>query len=96
MKTLHTKGEWTVQKDGNLPSGSYQTTIYGEKNENEVAITWAETEEESVANAKLIASSPELLDALKIVKDYIDYPHTHKGTTRIRKSVEKAIKKATE
>ncbi|PCJ57914.1 MAG: hypothetical protein COA65_08625 [Rhodospirillaceae bacterium] len=34
----------------------------------------------------------ELLEACQMVMDYIKYPYTHKGTTRIRKAVEKAIK----
>ena len=52
-----TKGKCTVQKDGKLPSGAYQTTIYGEINQSEVAITWADTEEESESNAELITEA---------------------------------------
>ena len=50
---------------------------------------------EAVANSKLIASAPELLEASKLVTDHFFYPdNTYEGleekTTRLRRVIKKA------
>ncbi len=93
----HTKGKWIidtesdnqiwiVQEDGNL--------IIAKINQGELPGGQFETTEEERANAQLIASSPELLEALKVAIKlirFLDPKDTQLGHVE---SFEQAIKKA--
>ena len=83
----HTQGEWNC--DTNEGCKEIRTSI------GSIAQTDGINEEEDLANAKLIAAAPEMLEALKDVLDTLD-----KGMTgrqhKIYKRVEQAIKKATQ
>ena len=85
METKHTKGKWHLNKYSHIV----------DDNEKGVPITSAtipmtETEE-SIANAKLIAAAPDLLDACQSALEYMD----DDGYEPIRTDLLKAIKKAT-
>ncbi len=72
MKTKHTPGKWATA--GNFgyktEGGRYKLVIVrGDRaplNTNMIATAFGNSEKEVVANAKLIANAPELLEALKI------------------------------
>lgn len=82
METKHTKGEWKVAEDKTFPSinsqyeiqtskdecGGVIATVYGNYRTHTVV-----SEDESLANAKLIASAPELLEVLLICPDPYQY-----------------------
>ena len=79
METKHTQGEWKVSEQSN-----YQFAITSQNH----AICFIPKASPNVeANAKLIASAPDLLDALLSA-----LPYLHKGT---RIKAELAINKAT-
>lgn len=75
----HTKGEWTVRKDGkkkweiefsiwavkkcSLCDHSVDTRIIGDIRESAVGL------EEAEANAKLIAAAPEMLEVLETIEN---------------------------
>ena len=90
----HTKGEWGISKH----YYGYKILIDG----NKIADVWnkresyAVTEEEALANAKLIASAPELLKALNLIQEYINKMGVVSiAMTTIKNTANKAIKKAT-
>lgn len=87
MNTKHTPAPWTVNpkaktniRHGNLTIANCSSTHDGSR------------EEEEIANAKLIAAAPELLEALQQVRYYMT-AHTPE---KIFDLVDNAIKKATE
>lgn len=93
----HTKGEWFVATDNN---------VYSQHGDARIAIVEADfniSEQEAEANARLIASSPELLEAcewavkqFKILADKGKYPEhmlTENGGEGIM-VLRNAIKKA--
>lgn len=73
MKTKHTKGNWTIVHPygvnsfpgidaiGNYGEGNFSVIILGTK--DELSGVQGKNNEEIIANAKLIASAPDLLDA---------------------------------
>jgi hypothetical protein len=67
--TQHTPGPWSQGEDNPL-------NIYGNHasvaNVHGTHPTGASTEEEAIANARLIAAAPELLAALRLAKNAID------------------------
>ncbi len=81
MKTTHTQGEWI---ESELSSGRWEIGTPTNTGIRQVAIT-ARTgfEEEDEANAKLIASAPELLgvllDCLEYFEDLEDADHDQDG-----------------
>lgn len=89
METKHTQGEWKYEKGMFHPD--YKITCegvhigYAKMPKNKVV---GEFRSEMEANAKLIASAPDLLEALQSA-----LPYLHKET---RIKAEQAIKKATE
>ena len=94
MKTNYTKGKWYI--DSIKPSkphkgkGGFVTISSGDWLKFvKVFIHWDRPTKEAEANAKLIASAPELLEALKYFEE--NYPNTKAGEL-----ARKAIKKATE
>ena len=99
MEFKGTKGEWKVKKAKmRFPSASKWQII----NENEDAlfeVELAESDEAMQANAKLIASAPDLLEALTMLieetEDYVN--ETACGNTYLdiaREKARKAIEKA--
>uniref|UniRef100_A0A6M3LRI8 Uncharacterized protein n=1 Tax=viral metagenome TaxID=1070528 RepID=A0A6M3LRI8_9ZZZZ len=85
----HTPGKWEVEV-----IGVHQFIV---KNNKTIAKTpWdISNQEENEANARLIASAPELLEACKEAFTYLDKPHTSKfGNVEIIDLLNKAITKA--
>jgi hypothetical protein len=84
---MHTKGKWTregttveVVQDG---EGKMLVDVYGE------------TQEETEANAHLIAAAPDLLEACKRAFRFIDYTlDSTRETHRVREILARAISKA--
>lgn len=66
-----TKSEWKIQEP-------YNTFVYGSGGKLICQIKYDPFSEESIANARLISASPELLDALHVcwasLKTYGDHP----------------------
>lgn len=60
----HTKGPWTVH-----PIKSWVTDPTGEAVCGMLWPTYSRTEEETLANARLIAAAPEMLEALKNIEN---------------------------
>ena len=93
----HTKGKWGIKETG-LVSAPLEV----KKLNNIGGLTICKVHErnpgEALANAKLIASAPELLEALKEAHEWIFNPESH-GSKDVRSLLHKtgqAIKKATE
>ena len=67
----HTKGKWLVGARGNATSGEFEVHLGNSKDRDgynvsrKVCIGKTNSFEEASANANLIASAPEMLDALK-------------------------------
>lgn len=96
MKTKHTKGEWKVETQPLLrPKGC--TKYYITSNNGELLITEFTRvdylKDEAEANAKLIASAPDLLEAL--IKLYGAIDSCIDLTPELIKDCKNAIKKAT-
>ena len=66
----HTKGKWTAVK------GEYGLDI--DANEGTIATIYA-NDGEAKANANLIASAPEMLEMLRILRSYIGDRGTYSG-----------------
>lgn len=82
-----TKGEWDLTKFRN---------VYGDG--KMICATQSNfTEEEEIANAKLIAAAPDLLQiVLRLKKEYEEIPEDtlSDGALKFKKEIEKAIEKA--
>lgn len=66
MKSKHTKGKWQIEND--------HTGMWVGNGEQEVATIEKQIKSsEREANAKLIAAAPELLEACKAMKEWIDW-----------------------
>lgn len=83
MKTKHTQGQWKATKNNTL--------IYSEKSNSIIAELYGSENEE--ADAKLIASAPELLEALKEISNAIAVGLMPMGD--VQEICVKAIKKGT-
>jgi hypothetical protein len=112
MKTKHTKGNWTVvypygiegypgiDAIGKYREGNFSVIILGTK--NELSGIQGIDNEEIKANAKLIASAPELLntlnDLVEKLSPYIYKLGVKKGFSELvaLEAAKKAIRKATE
>ena len=75
MKTKHTPGPWHVGHTSNTEEGKNEFIDIDSK-KGSIARAWhpnvfSGTQKETEANAKLIAAAPELLEALKAIKDNI-------------------------
>ena len=74
----HTPGEWSVftDKDGvigawpGIEAGRLSIVIWGDK--EEYCGVRGNTNEEALANARLIAAAPDLLETLKALVDHVD------------------------
>lgn len=91
MNTKHTPAPWTVNpkakrnvRHGNLTIANCSSSQDGSR------------EEEEIANAKLIAAAPELLEALKIVRNYFGENDKTLAEHKMFAIADNAIKKATE
>ena len=88
MNTKHTPAPWEVNpratrnvRHGNLTIANCSSSQDGSR------------EEEEIANAKLIAAAPELLEACIIALytlDYIDFPREHKASEKLNNAIKKA------
>lgn len=88
---IHTKGKWEVNPKAlrNVRCGSITVAncSSGQSGENE---------EEEIANAKLIATAPEMLEGLEYAIKAIKAISSFGATTPIIERLENIIKKATE
>lgn len=102
METKHTKGEWKIDPYNKYSIIDSTTSGF----EALVAQANGKKEEERIANAKLIAAAPELLEALIESREQIKHmfnmiDNTKKNrfktsTTSMLMQINKVIKKATE
>ena len=96
METKYTKGKW-VKRQGD---SDYKFDILGEFGTNKTIALIPNkcfvSDEEAEANAKLIASAPELLDALKMIRKELKHGN-YKGNhvNGMIQVAEEAIVKAT-
>lgn len=88
MENKHTKGEWYFTSDGIYDGNGDQIA-----NLTESKFRYLKERNENLANAKLIAASPMLLEALKSFVDYC-YGTELQESDRFKKGIE-AINKAT-
>ena len=93
MKTEHTPGPWVINESKNI---IFIPTSFG----NDIVCTitnGGHIKEVSDANARLIAAAPEMLEALKEAKLYIDGIELVLGESapHIKKCIDEAINKAT-
>ena len=103
MKTKHTEGEWMLAKASRfhyqIISDKPHEGIMGSSDDTiicNLAYLNSMTEEEVKANAKLMASSPELLRALIGYQKMYDEIMPTGGYQGVYEIAEMAIKKATE
>lgn len=93
METKHTKGEWTPII---LDLADCKDVVIGLEESNKVLcrvhLYSSKITEEDLANAKLIASAPDLLEALEVCYASLC---TYGRHPLIEKQVNEAIKKAT-
>jgi hypothetical protein len=87
MKTLHTLSPWQVSPLGNVMKNSLKLASIEQMPSN--------NENERMANARLIAAAPDLLDALEACLDYLlldsmmeedAAPEIEKGRSALRKA----------
>ncbi len=85
MTTKHTPGPWSVKKT-NCGHGAVTAGTYTLRH------NWdgLGSQEEMDANARLIAASPELLDALKLALEAHDYPGREGWAENARAAISKA------
>ncbi len=88
METKHTKGEWEYMTVGTV-SGFYKK-VFSEK--TSICNITTRNFKEAEANAKLIASAPDLLEALIELYDSLPDGYESECLPKVRQ----AIKKATE
>ena len=96
MKTKHTQGEWVLNSDNTITSGE---THIARTSLGKSGIPYIQIREEEQANAKLIASAPDLLQTLERFSKAIFPNLTKEGEAllKIYQDLAKAaIKKATE
>jgi hypothetical protein len=73
MKTQHTPEPWIINSEAFDNEGGEITVTETDKDGQLIAAIYGETVESNMANAKLIAASPQLLKALKnLYKDAED------------------------
>jgi len=94
MKTKHTQGKWTAHK---LQNGSIVIKEKGlfEKGYSDRIAELHEYPQNIEANAKLIASAPDLLQTLIELREYLN-PDEYAHKDGIIEKIDNAIKKATE
>lgn len=97
MEAKHTPGPWVVF-DGDtehpgidMADGSFSIVVYGEDGEPFEGVR-GRSPAETLANARLIAAAPDLLEALKEVQPYFEGEHSHDHPTCV--AIRAAIAKA--
>lgn len=86
METKHTKGKWNISITGAFI-----------ESENKIICSIPMTSDEYLANAKMIAAAPEMLEALNdLLAFHVRYFKGSIAGAEYRKKAEQAIKKATE
>lgn len=86
----HTQGPWSYIGNGDVVAKS-EKYCGGEK---DIASVFLTVNDEDEANARLIAAAPELLEALKVLADYVD-ECTGDNECRPLENARAAIAKAT-
>jgi hypothetical protein len=97
MSAAHTPGPWAILPEG-TPHGEI-ATVYNTP-DGWVSIhapTWLNIGDQQVAmaNARLIAAAPDLLDALRIARDHIDMDALEVSHCKDAERIRSAIAKAT-
>ena len=105
METKHTKGKWAVssQKILNTVKNELENIDFemaAVDTDGHYASIWcfSEHKEQAIANAKLIAAAPELLEALESIADILKWMPEHltdSGKEQLQKAFD-VIEKATE
>ena len=80
----HTQGQWTINKDNSISTNTFDKVLIAQ------VCSANNNEQEQIANAKLIAAAPELLDAC--MKAYFMMANSPLSAMEL---LEKAILKAT-
>lgn len=97
MNTKHTPGNWNVADSINRTENSRELAVWSEQDRVICLVSPKELEnDEDLANAKLIAAAPEMLEALKKMRTYFG---EHDKTMRehvLFAIADIAIKQATE
>ncbi len=88
METKHTQGEWFVSNHNNELKVRARNTMMGT-----VCTINTLFEDEAEANAKLIASAPDLLEALEAARKLIH--QERKDALTVGEIIQQAIDKAT-
>ena len=83
----HTPGPWLFDEE-NAAITSYKRIAKGITRIATVRLGWAEPfESEQIANGRLIAAAPDLLEALHML---LEFPNTGPATTTARAAIAKA------
>jgi hypothetical protein len=90
-----TKGEWRISKDGTEVTTSKIGILEGSKRICHIT-EFGKTDDEKLANAKLIAASPELLQTVIELHDLLEEHLPNWYLKHHHNIIQKAIKKATE
>lgn len=90
--TKHTPGPWINTKEQGKLFGSFNA-VNDEANKVTIAIVYGSNIEEAEANAKLIAASPDLLEALDELLncDYTSGTHLYTAQLKAKAAIKKAI-----
>lgn len=101
-ESKHTSGHWQINEGQTFKTSTGRLILMVESTLNKthdvgtvIAKVFGNSNDEVIANAKLIAAAPELLEALKAISEW-DKRHEAIIGTVIINQVNSAIKKATE
>jgi hypothetical protein len=101
MKTKFTQGEWTVEEEKNSISAWFEIrgkldAVFIAETPSHVINGRESNKTEKIANAKLIAAAPDLLNALENLHEWVIRTHVGLNDLSELKAATAAIKKATE
>ena len=83
----HTPGEWEIRDNDYFPN---QKTIETDGSSRVIAVI-DKSDEEDLANARLIAAAPELLAALMVLVDHAREAYPHFEDTRGQRDIGEAL-----